>query len=330
METELVIVGAGPTGLFATFVAGLRDIKSVTIDALSEPGGQITNLYPEKIIYDMPGFPKIKGKDLAKAMYEQAKMFNSDIRLGYKVTDIIPRQDGKFDVEINQNEMITAASILLCTGVGSFEPNKLGVKGEDEYYKKGVDYTAREFDTFKNKNVMIVGGGDSAFDFAQQISSVAEKIYLVHHSDVFRAEERIIDIVKGLKNVQIITNTNVQEIKGDGNKVISAVLMNNKTNTAQELPVNQIVIATGHKIEPNAFKSIKLETTGRYIKVNNSYETSVKGIFAAGDIANVLDEPKFALLATGVAEAYIAVNNIKKYLKPTSSLMGEHSSNLKL
>lgn len=330
MEVELVIIGAGPTGLFATFAAGLREIKSVTLDALSMPGGQITELYPEKYVYDMPGIPKIKGKDLAQEMYKQANTFGADIRFNSKVTDIIPKDDGRFDIEVNGKVDFTTKAVLLCTGVGFFTPNKLNIEGEDQYFHKGVDYTVKDFDNFKDSVVLIVGGGDSAFDFANQVSGVAKKVYLVHHSEIFRAEERSVDMLRASKNAEIIMNTNIEKIIGDGNKVTGAVLFNIKTNERKQIDIDQIIIATGHKIEPNEFKSIKLETIGRYIKIDDTYMTNVRGIFAAGDIANRTSETKLALLAVGVSEAYMAISYIKKYLNPNSQLFGGHTSNLKI
>ena len=329
-EVDLAIVGAGPTGLFATFCAGLRLINSVTLDGLDTYGGQMMELYPEKIVYDVLGVPKMRATDLAKKMYEQAQTFKGKIIFNSNVTDIIPSDDHRFTVEVDKENKYSARSVLICAGVGYFEPKKLGIPEEDDYAGKGVYYTVKTIDDFKDKNVLIVGGGDSAFDYCMQIEPVVKSVAIAQHNNNVKAAESSVQTVESSKKAKILLNTDIIGITGDGNRITSVKTKDNSTNSENELAVDSIIVAIGHKAIPDIFKSLNLETDGRYIKVDTNYKTNVDGVYAAGDIANVSDEPKFALIAVGAAEAYLAINNIKKYLTPSASLFGGHSSSLQI
>ncbi len=329
-NTDLIIIGAGPTGLFATFCAGLREIDSITLEGSDTYGGQITELYPEKMVYDMQGIAKIKGAQLAEQMLQQAKLFKKKIVFSSNVTDIIPTQDKKFIIEVNGVQTYTSKSVLLCTGIGHFEPNKLNVDGENEYVGKGVFYTVKSQDDFKGKKVIIIGGGDSAFDYANQIVDTAESVVIAQHNNVIKAAEEVVDAAKNNPKIKILLNTIIEGISGDGKTIKSIKLKDSASGKEYQQDFDAVIAAIGHKVNPDMFKSVKLENDGRYIKTDFSYKTNVDGVYAAGDAASINNEPRFALLAVGGAEAYIAINNIKKYLSPSSGLFGEHSSNIKL
>ena len=329
-ETDLIIIGSGPTGMFATFCAGLREINSITLESLDTYGGQMIELYPEKMVYDVQAVPKMLSKDLAKKMYEQTQTFKKRFEFNSKVTDIIQQDDKRFVIEVNNEKKYITRSVLICGGVGDFHPNKLGVEGEDEYNGKGVAYSVKNIDYYKDKTVAIIGGGDSAFDYQMQISPVCKKTYIIQHNNTFKAAESSVDAVKRDSKAEIIMNTDVKKINGDGNTVKNIEVLDNGSKQTKSIDVDAVVIAIGYKVNPSIFKSLKVETDRRYIKVDHNYKTSVDGVYAAGDMANVSDEPKFALIAVGGAEAYIAINNIKKYLSPNASLFGGHSSSLKL
>lgn len=328
---DLVIVGAGPTGLFATFCAGLRDIESLTLESLDTPGGQIPKFYPIKMVYDMAGIPGIEGKDLAEALYKQAQLFHAKIVTNSKVTDVKQNQDGTFTLEVNGQPAYTSKSVLLTTGIGSLTPKKMKVDGEDQYAEKGVYYSITSMDVFKGKRVAVVGGGDAGFDSANQVSGVAQKIYVLEYSEVIRAAERDVEELKSTGKAQILTNSAVQKVIGDGSKVTQLLVINRKTNETTTLDVDVVVVAIGHNAEPHAFKSLNLETfMERYVKVTDDFQTSVKGVFAAGDVCQTKNAIKLGLLAVGAAEAYAAVDNVKKYLNPNASMFGQHSTNLNL
>ncbi len=329
-EKDLVIIGAGPTGLFATFCACLRGIDSLTLESLDLPGGQMRELYPEKFVYDIAGIPKKNAISIANDLYTQAQELGGNIAFKSHVTDIVQRDDSRFDIEIDGTKQYIAKAILVCTGIGLFTPNKLNVPGESEYADKGVYYTVKSLDLFKDKKVAIIGGGDAAFDWAEEILPFASAVCIVEKNAEIRAAENTVKTVTADKKTSVFVNSITKEVSGDGSKVTSVVLHKTDTNQDVNVPCDAIIIAIGHKTQPNAFKSVKLENDGRYVKVDEKYSTNVKGIFAAGDIANLSFEPKFALLAVDFAEAYEAINWIKQYVSPQASLSGGHSSNLKL
>lgn len=329
-DYELVIVGAGPTGLFATFLAGLRDINSITLEALDHTGGQIPELYPEKMVYDVQGIPKINAIDLRDKMYEQATLFNGKIELSSKVTDIIPDNE-KYIIEVNGEKKYRCKAVLICTGIGDFTPRKIGCPGEDEFAGKGVEYTVKDVTKFAGKTVAIVGGGDSALDYANELTETAKKIYVLHHSEKFKAAEKTLDSVMKNKEISLLMNTSVTAIKG--NKHIEEIsTVNELDKSTGNIKVDSLIIAIGHVGKPNVYKSVNITTSknGRSIMVNDEYQTNIKGIFAVGDVATVAGEPIHPLIAVDGGNAYIAINFIKKYLTPTATIFGGHSSSLNI
>ncbi len=330
-EYDLVIVGAGPTGLFATFCAGLREINSVTLESLDIVGGQIPKFYPIKMVYDVGGIPGITGKELAANLEDQTKIFNKKIIVNSKVSDIRIGEDGKFDVEVNSNIEYRARAVLLTTGIGSLLPKKLKVEGEDEYDGKGVYYVIKDLKDFTGKKVAVIGGGDAGLDMANQIAGVASKILIIEFAENLRAAESSITSLKNGGKTDIFTRTAVQKISGDGNSVKKITVKDIKSGDIHDIDVDSVVVAIGHDAKPCIFKSLNLETfMNRYVKINDNYETSVPGIFAAGDDCQMKNEIKLGLIAVGFAEAYAAVDNVKKYLNPTTSLFGSHSTELKI
>ncbi len=328
-EYELGIVGAGPTGLFATFCAGLREINSITLEGLENTGGQVLKFYPIKDVLDIEGIPKIKGMDLAASLLKQAETFNNKIVTNSKVTDI-KSDAGKFILEVNGSDAYSVKAILLCTGIGSLFPTKLNADGEEAYAGKGVYYSVNALEPFKNKKVAVVGGGDSGFDLANQISSVVDKIYILEYGTAVKAAERSVADLKGTGKAEIMTDTEVKEISGDGQTVRKIQVLNRQTNSETTLDISAVIVAIGHKTETNTFKSIKFDTFANKLEVDDNYSTSIPGIYAAGDACTSGNRPKMGLLAVGGSEAYMAINSIKKYLNPSASIYGEHSTNLKL
>jgi thioredoxin reductase (NADPH) len=329
-EAELAIVGGGPSGLFATFCAGLRLIKSVTFEAMDSYGGQITDLYPEKMVYDVQGIPKAKGKELADQMYQQATTFKPNILFNSRVTDIIPTQGKKFIIEVNDTQSYLVSAVLLCIGIGVPANMKVGAEGEDQYEGKGVYYAVRHAEDFKGKKVLIIGAGDSALDYASQISKLADNVTIVQRNENVKAAERTVADVMANPKIKFLLNTSLLKIGGDGTRINTVTIINNKTNEKSDVPMDAVIVAIGHKTSPTVFKSLTLATEARFIKTDTNFKTSVDGVYAVGDITEVSNEPRFALLALGGAQAYVAINNIKKYLVPQSALFGGHSSELKL
>ncbi len=324
---DLTIVGAGPSGLFAAFYAGLRQMKTKIIDALEQPGGQVAVLYPEKYIYDVPGYPKILAKDLVKSLVEQAFQYNPTVVLGERVTSL-HKNNGLFELETDRGTKHVSKAVLVAAGVGAFSPNKLEAQGAADYEGKGVYYFVKDKSVFKGKSLLIVGGGDSAVDWALNIQDTAKKITLVHRRDVFRAHEGSVEeLMKSACDVKLFYE--VKRVIGDGAKVTQAVIFDNRTRAETTLDVDAILVNIGFRADLGPIKDWGLQIDGREIRANGKMETSIPGVFVAGDIAGPLGGVKLNLIATGYAQAALAVNVAKAYVDPNSKIFPGHSSEMK-
>jgi thioredoxin reductase (NADPH) len=324
---DITIIGAGPTGLFATFYAGLRLMKTKVIDALEQPGGQVAVLYPEKYIFDVPGYTKILAKDLVKSLAEQAFQANPTVVLGERVVSF-QKQDGYFEISTDTGAKHYSKTILIAAGVGAFSPNKLEAEGVSQYEGKGVYYFVKEKVTFTGKRLLIVGGGDSAVDWALNMRDVAERITLIHRRDVFRAHEQsVTDLMKS--NVEVKLFYEVRRVIGDGERIKQAVIFDNRTNKETTLDVDAILVNIGFRADLGPIKNWGLEISGRELTCNGKMETKVPGIYVAGDIAGPIDNVKLNLIATGYAQAAVAVNVAKAFVDPNSKVFPGHSSEMK-
>jgi thioredoxin reductase len=324
---DLTIVGAGPTGLFATFYAGLRLMKTKLIDALEEPGGQVAVLYPEKYIFDVPGFSKILAKDLVKNLVEQALQKNPTLVLGERVTTL-QKTDGIIELGTDKGTKHYSKAVLIAAGVGAFTPNRLEAQGASDYEGKGVYYFVKDKSIFKGKNLLIVGGGDSAVDWALNIKEIANKITLVHRRDVFRAHEgSVTELMKS--NVEVKLFYEVRRVIGDGSKITQAVIFDNRTHSEATVDIDAILVNIGFRADLGPIKNWGLEIEGREIRMNGKMETNIPGVYVAGDIAGALDGVKLNLIATGYAQAALAVNVAKAYVDPNSKIFPGHSSEMK-
>ena len=324
---DLTIIGAGPSGLFATFYAGLRQMKTKVIDALEEPGGQVAVLYPEKYIFDVPGYSKILAKDLVKNLVEQAFQYNPTVVLGERVTSL-HKNDGVFELRTDKGTAHYSKAVLVAAGVGAFSPNRLEAKGASDYEGKGVYYFVKDKSIFKDKSLLIVGGGDSAVDWALNIRDIAKKITLVHRRDVFRAHElSIVELMKSSVDMKLFYE--VRSVTGDGTKVTRAVIFDNRTQAETTLDVDAILVNIGFRADLGPIKDWGLQIDGREIRSNGKMETSIPGVYVAGDIAGPQDGVKLNLIATGYAQAALAVNVAKAFVDPNSKIFPGHSSEMK-
>jgi thioredoxin reductase (NADPH) len=324
---DLTIIGAGPTGLFATFYAGLRQMKTKLIDALEEPGGQVAVLYPEKYIFDVPGFSKILAKDLVKSLVEQALQYQPKVCLGERVVSL-RKTDEIFELGTDRGTTHLSKAVLVAAGVGAFAPNRLEAEGAADYEGKGVYYFVKDRSVFAGKRLLIVGGGDSAVDWALTMRDTAKKITLVHRRDFFRAHElSVTELMKS--NVDIKLFYEVKRVLGDGTKVTGAVVFENRTKAETTLEVDAILVNIGFRADLGPIKDWGLTIDGREIRVNGRMETNVPGVYVAGDIAGPLDGVKLNLIATGYAQAALAVNVAKAYVDPNSKIFPGHSSEMK-
>jgi thioredoxin reductase len=324
---DLTIVGAGPSGLFATFYAGLRQMKTKVIDALEEPGGQVAVLYPEKYIFDVPGFSKILAKDLVKSLVEQGFQYKPTIVLGERVTSL-HSNNGVFELGTDKGTKHYSKAVIIAAGVGAFSPNRLEAKGAAEYEGKGVYYFVKDKGVFKDKSLLIVGGGDSAVDWALNIKDIAKKITLVHRRDVFRAHEgSVVYLMKS--NCEVKLFYEVRSVIGDGSKITKAVIFDNRTQAETTIDADAILVNIGFRADLGPIKDWGLQIDGREVRVNGKMETNIPGVFVAGDIAGPQDGVKLNLIATGYAQAALAVNVAKAYVDPNSKIFPGHSSEMK-
>lgn len=324
---DLTIIGAGPSGLFACFYAGLRQMKTKVIDALEEPGGQVAVLYPEKYIYDVPGYSKILAKDLVKSLVAQAFQHGPTVVLGERVVSM-RKSDGVFELGTDKGTTHRSKAVLVAAGVGAFSPNRLEAKGAADYEGKGVHYFVKDKSIFRGKNLLIVGGGDSAVDWALNIREIARKITLVHRRDVFRAHEgSVSELMKSGVEVKLFYE--VRSVMGDGERVTKATIFENRTQAETTLEVDAILVNIGFRADLGPIKDWGLRIDGREIRINGRMETNIPGVFVAGDIAGPLDGVKLNLIATGYAQAALAVNVAKSFVDPNSKIFPGHSSEMK-
>ncbi|MCX6378567.1 MAG: NAD(P)/FAD-dependent oxidoreductase [Armatimonadetes bacterium] len=324
---DITIIGGGPVGLFGAFYAGLRQLKTKIIDSLPELGGQLNALYPEKYIFDMPGFPKVLARDLANQMIEQGTRFSPAICLDEKVLQLVTEEDGTFTLTTNIATHRTK-TIVIATGAGAFSPTKLANESLDTFEGNGVYYFVKDKAKFQDKHLLIIGGGDSALDWAMNLEEVAGSITLIHRRDVFRAHEESVDWLLNRSQVNVRLWNELKEVRGDG-KLEAATILHSKTKEEETLPVDAVLLNLGFKADIGPLREWGLELHGsKKVVVNHLMETSIEGVYAAGDIAHY--DGKLDLIATGVGEICLAVNRVKIRIDPKAKLFPGHSSNLSL
>jgi thioredoxin reductase (NADPH) len=320
---DVAIIGGGPSGLFGAFYAGLRGMKTLLIDALPELGGQLAVLYPEKYIFDVPGFPKIIARDLVKNLIEQAMQSQPTVRLEEQVTNIAPTADKQLTVSTTRGSY-QAKSVLIAAGVGAFAPNKLDAPGVARLEDKGVYYFVRSKADFAGKRLLIIGGGDSAIDWSLNLQDTAQEITLIHRRDQFRAHESSVQALYASRT-NVLTFWELKEVHGE-DKVEAVTIVNNQTKEERELPMDAVLLTLGFKADMGPIKNWGLSIEKRSIKVDSRMSTSMPGVFAAGDIAAA--EVKLDLIAVGFGQAAVAINAIKTYVDPKARLFPGHSSEM--
>jgi thioredoxin reductase len=329
---DITIVGAGPTGLFGAFYSGMRGASCRLIDNLDQVGGQLTALYPEKYIFDVAGFPKILSKDLVKGMAEQGLQFGAPAHLGEKVIGLRREgEDGKpLFVVVTDKDEYPSRTVLIAAGIGAFTPRKLPLKDADRWLGKGLFDRVLNPKEFAGRRVIIVGGGDSAFDWAVNLQGVARSILMIHRRDGFRAHQATVDQVQRLSaegKMELRTFWELKAIDG-GDAVERVTIYNNKTKEEESLAMDAVLPQLGFISSLGAIAEWGLELEKGEIIVGQTMATNIPGIFAAGDITTY--PGKLKLIATGVAEACIAVNHAVHFINPAAKVMPGHSSNMAL
>lgn len=317
--------------MFGAFYAGMRGVSCRIIDALPDLGGQLTALYPEKYIFDVGGFPKILAKDLVKGLRDQMAQFHPDVQLNQEVTGLTTETgaDGKplFLLRTSAGEYATRA-IVIAAGIGAFSPRKLPLKDADMWLGRGLYDRVLDPEVFRGKRLLIVGGGDSAFDWAVNLQGIAASILMIHRRDGFRAHQATIDQVYQLCAAGKMELRTFWELKAiHGTERIEAVtIFNNKTKQEERVAVDCVLPQLGFVSNLGDIANWGLELVKEEIVVNQMMETSVSGIYAAGDI--VTYPGKLKLIATGFGEVCTAVNNAVHHIYPEKKMFPGHSSNM--
>ncbi len=316
IETDILIIGAGPTGLFAVFEAGLLKLKCHIIDALPQPGGQLAELYPKKPIFDIPGFPEVLAGDLVTNLMEQIKQFQPGFSLGHRAETIEKQDDGTFIVTSDKGEKYHANSVAIAGGLGSFEPRKPIIDDIDFYEGKGVKYFIKNPEKFRDKRVVIAGGGDSALDWSIFLSTIASEVTLIHRRNEFRGALDSVDKVQELKNagkIKLITPAEVVGLKG-AEHLESILIEENGARRIIETDYFVPLFGLTPKLGPIANWGLEIEKNA--IKVDNSldYQTNIPGIYAIGDVNTY--PGKLKLILCGFHEATLMCQSIYQRINP--------------
>ena len=328
---DITIIGAGPTGLFAAFYAGLRGMKTKIIEALPEAGGQLAVLYPEKFIYDVPGHPKILAKDLVKGLIEQLHLFEPTIILGERVETLTRKQlEGEEVWRVGSpTKAHLTRTVVLTAGIGAFEPNRLDRPGVAQFLDRGVHYFVQDKRPFRDKRILIVGGGDSAVDWALNLKDWAKQITMIHRRDEFRAHEASLAELR-TTGIPIMTFWELKRIDGN-ERPETATIYESRTGEEQTLEVDAVLINIGFKAALGPIESWGLEMTDkRHIHTDVFMETNLPGVYAAGDIAAMEGSVPLNLIVTGFGQAAVAANAAKTKIDPSARMFPGHSSEMKL
>jgi thioredoxin reductase len=318
---DLVIIGAGPTGLFAAYYAGFRGLSMAVVDSLPEPGGQVTAMYPEKMIYDVGGFAEVRGRDLVDGLVKQAAPWKPKYLLGRKAEKLETLGDG-VELTLDGGETLRAGAVLITAGIGEFTPRPL--PAGDGWLGRGMVHFVPSLQAHAGQHVVVVGGGDSAFDWILALHPVAASVTLVHRRAKFRAAESIVRQAREL-GTRIITDAEVTRFVEAPDGTLEAVDVSIKGAGDERLPANAVVAALGFTADLGPIESWGLEIDHRAIAVDSTMATARDRVYAAGDVAAYPGKVK--LIATGFGEAATAVNNIAVALDPDAHLFPGHSSN---
>jgi ferredoxin/flavodoxin---NADP+ reductase len=317
-DTDLAIIGAGPAGLFAAYYAGFRGLRVAVVDSLPELGGQVTAMYPEKQILDVAGFPSIKGRDLVEGLVEQANTAEPAYLLDKTATDLSTTEDD-VTITLDDGTTVTAKALLITAGIGKFSPRPL--PAGDGWLGRGMEFFVPSFAPYAGKDIVIVGGGDSAFDWAVHLEPIARSVALVHRRDAFRAHERTVQQVRD-SNVEIITKAQLTGLFGE--PTVAEVEISVDGQDPVRRPAQAVVAALGFIADLGPLQQWGIEVQKRHVVVDGSMRTNLPRVFAAGDITEY--PGKVRLIAVGFGEAATAVNNAAVVIDPSAHVFPGHSS----
>ena len=324
---DITIIGGGPTGLFASFYAGMRGATAQIVDALPQLGGQLTALYPEKYIFDVAGFTKVLAKDLVKELVDQAAQFKLTAHLNQNVTALEQEEDHL--VLVTETDRFPTRAIVIAAGIGAFSPRRLPQACAEPWYGRGIFDRVSNPEEFRGQRIVIIGGGDSAFDWAQQLRDRAKAVTLVHRSDKYRAHgATIADVVTAASagRTTLLPFHELHDVRSEGDKLVGITIREVKTKATQDLDADAVLPMLGFHSDIGALAEWGLNCVKDEIVVNSMMETGRPGIYAAGDITSY--PGKLKLIATGFGEAATAVNQAVHWIYPEKKVNPGHSSNM--
>ena len=326
IQTDILIIGAGPVGLFTVFEAGLLKLRCHLIDSLGQPGGQLTEIYPKKPIYDIPGYPSVLAGELVDNLMEQIKPFNPGFTLGESAATIEEVGEKMYQVTTNKGTVHQAPVIMIAGGLGVFTPRKPPIPGIADFEDKGVAYVIRDPEVYRGKKVLLAGGGDSALDWTIFLADVADEVTLVHRRDSFRGAldsvEKVMELAESGK-INLVTNAQAVGIKGEGQ--VEGVTIKHKSGETEDVAVTDFIPLFGlaPKLGPIAEWGLKIHKNAIEVDTRD-YSTGIPGIYAIGDINHY--EGKLKLILCGFHEGTIAVQSAFSYIYPDKKLSFKYTT----
>ncbi|KRC58946.1 MULTISPECIES: NAD(P)/FAD-dependent oxidoreductase [unclassified Nocardioides] len=323
VDCDVAVIGAGPSGLFATYYAGFRGLRVALVDSLPELGGQVTAMYPEKAILDVAGFPTVKGRELVDGLVAQALTADPVQLLGRTASGLKVDEETGVELTLDDGTLVQAKALIITAGIGKFSPRPL--PAAEGWVGRGVEFFVPSFAPYAGKDVVIVGGGDSAFDWAHHLEPIARSVTLVHRRDAFRAHQRTVEQVQA-SSVEIVTRAEVTALRDAAGGAAGELAEIEITvdGEATTRPAQAIVAALGFVADLGPLQQWGLETHRRHVVVDGAMRTNLPRVFAAGDITEY--DGKVRLIAVGFGEAATAVNNAAVVVDPTAHVFPGHSS----
>ncbi|MFD9628001.1 NAD(P)/FAD-dependent oxidoreductase [Peribacillus muralis] len=321
---DITIIGGGPVGLFTAFYGGMRQASVKIIESLPQLGGQLSALYPEKYIYDIAGFPKVRAQELVNNLKEQMAKFEQTIVLEQAVQELEKQADGVFKLTTDK-EIHYSKTIIITAGNGAFQPRRIEIDDAKKYESSNLHYFIDDLNHFAGKKVAVFGGGDSAVDWALMLEPIADKVSIIHRRDKFRAHEHSVENLINSK-VEIMTPYIPSDLIGTEGQIHTVAIKDTKGEDTKTLDVEAVIVNYGFISSLGPIKNWGLDIQKNSILVNTKMETNIPGIYAAGDIATY--DGKVKLIASGFGEAPTAVNHAKQYIDPKAKVQPMHSSSM--
>ena len=321
---DVTIVGGGPVGLFTAFYAGMRNLSVKIIESLPQLGGRPSVIYPEKFIYDVAAFPRVRAKELIANLVEQLRLFEQTFILEQTIQSCENLESGVLKL-MTDKEIHMTKTLIIAAGLGAFQPRKLPIETAESFEGKTLHYFIDDMSVFKGKKVVVLGGGDSAVDWALMLEPIAESVTIIHRRDKFTAHEHSVEQLKK-STVQIKTPLVPTELHGDNGNLQKISFKNGETGEFETLEVDELVVNYGFTSSLGALNNWGLDMSKISINVSSKMETNLQGIYAVGDVCDY--DGKVKLIATGFGEATIAINAAKHYIDPSTRGHVPHSSDM--